>query len=335
MSTDRRASPLANRWWAGVAGLRPLPAPPGAFAVEPRLLRYGRFGRDGAVYRFQEYHALELAEDTFQSGPLGGPLRDPQAFRRQVALLLERVSAPVREASLLVPDAWLRVGFAESGELPRAAEARDEVLRWKLKRLVPYRVEELRVSAVEVEPLPGQEEPRRLLLGFAIELLLGQLEEAFAAHGVELGFVCNSSLALLAALRPESPSKLGGVLAAGDDGYALVVARGGRPLLHRFKSWNGALPEAERATLVERDLRLTASFLAESLPGTALERLYLSAPPHLEPAWLSLIDRGLGSGAARVGAPLRPENLRLAGGQAPPAWRDAAPLLGAVCQEVR
>ena len=324
-----------ERWWAGLAGLKPLPAPPDAFAVEPRLLRYGRFARDGALYRFHEYHAVELADDSFLNGPLGGPLRDLQAFKRQLALLLERVSAPVREASLLVPDAWLRVGFTESGELPRAAEARDEVLRWKLKRLVPYRVEELRVSAVEVEPLPGQEEPRRLLLGFAIELLLAQLEEAFAANGVEIGFVSNSSLALLAALRPEPEAKLAGVLLAGDDGYALVFARAGRPLLHRFKSWNGALPEAARAALVERDLRLTASFLAESLPGTTVERLYLSAPPHLEADWLALIDRGLGAGSVRVAQPLRPEHLRLAGSEAPAAWREAAPLLGAVCQEVR
>ena len=33
--------------------------------------------------------------------------------------------------------------FIETAELPKAAQLRDEVLRWKLKRLVPFRVEDL------------------------------------------------------------------------------------------------------------------------------------------------------------------------------------------------
>ena len=52
-----------------------------------------------------------------------------------------------------------------------------------LKRLVPFRVDELRIGAQEVEPLPNQpaEEPERLLLGFAVDQLLTQVEDAFAA----------------------------------------------------------------------------------------------------------------------------------------------------------
>ena len=91
------------------------------------------------------------------------------------------------------------------------------MLRWKLKRLVPFRVDELRIGAVEVTPLPGQEEPRRLLLGFAVEALLAALEAAFERVGIRLGRISSTSLALLAALVEP---------AAGDGLTALVLAEG-------------------------------------------------------------------------------------------------------------
>jgi hypothetical protein len=124
-------------------GFAPIPAPPQVFALTPTRLRYAAFSRDGAGWRLVDGREVALPADAFQHGPLGGPLRDPAAFGGLLAELLQRVAAPVRDASLLIPDAWLRVTFAESAELPKQASARDEVLRWRLKRLVPFRVDEL------------------------------------------------------------------------------------------------------------------------------------------------------------------------------------------------
>jgi hypothetical protein len=319
-------------WIERLLGFDPVPVPPHVFALDGERLRYGQFVRDRHGFRLRNFRQAALPRDPFQHGPLGGPLRDPAAFRELVAGLVKGIPGGARDASLVLPDAWLRVTFSESGELPKTADALDEVLRWKLKRLVPFRVDELRVSAAEVAPLPGQEEPQRLLLGFAVEMLLAQVEDAFTAAGVRIGQVSNTSLSLLAATEPAPAGGFAALVLVEDEGYTLVFSRGGEPVLHRYKGFTGALPEASQGSFVGRDLKLTRNFLDEHFPGSALGPVLLLAPPELEPTWLDRLEEGLGTPASPLDGrhlpPLRAED------SAVPPWRDLAPMLGAARREV-
>ncbi|HEX2643597.1 MAG TPA: hypothetical protein VHU81_11420 [Thermoanaerobaculia bacterium] len=313
-----------------------MPVPPHVFVLDGERLRYGQLMRDRQSYRFRSFRQAALPRDAFQSGPLGGPLRDPAAFQSLVGGLVREVPGGLKEASLVVPDAWLRVAFTEISDVPKTAEQRDEVLRWKLRRLVPFRVDELRVDAVEVTPLPVQEEPRRLLLGFAVEQLLAQIEESFAAQGVRLGQISNVSLSLLPALAPltapEARGTFTGLVVADAGGYTLILARGKEPVLHRYKAFTGDMPEGARSSSVVRDLKLTHNFLDEHFAGAALGRLLLVSPPELEPVWLDRLEEGFGRAAQPLdGRHLPP--VRSDEGKAPP-WRELAPMLGAARQEV-
>jgi hypothetical protein len=315
-----------------------VPAPPHVFGLDARSLRYGQFARDRQGFRLRGWREAALPPDAFHSGLLGGPLRDPAAFEGLVGGLVRGIPGGLKEASLVLPDAWLRVTFSEITDLPRQAEARDEVLRWKLRRLVPFRVDELRVGAAEVAPLPVQEEPRRLLLGFGIEQLLAQIEDAFAAHGVRLGRITNTSLALLSAV--ELPVSQGGggfaaVVQVENEGYTLIFARNGEPVLHRFKAFTGGtggMPDAAHAGYIIRDLKLTRNFLDENFAGAPLGPVLLLAPPDAEPMWLDRLQEGLGSSVSPVDGRHLP-SLRSEDPVAP-SWRELAPMLGAVRQEV-
>ena len=325
-------------------GFDPLPVPPHVFSLDASQLRYGQFVRAGNGFRFRSWREAALPRDAFQSGLLGGPLRDPAAFQELVGTMVRGISGSgrggqgsvkVREASLVVPDAWLRVAFTESGELPRAADQRDEVLRWKLRRLVPFRTEELRVGAAEVTPLPGQsaDEPRRLVLGFAVEQLLAQIEDAFAAHGVRLGQISNTSLSLLPALEGLRDGELTALAVVEDNGYSLVFSLGSEPVLHRYKGLTGGQPATGQGGLVVRDLKLTRNFLDEHFPAVPLARVLLVSAPEREPLWVDLLGEGLGEAAVPLDGrhlpPLRAEDPAV-----PPVWRDLAPMLGAARREV-
>jgi hypothetical protein len=314
-----------------LVGFGPVAAPPHVFALDAGTLRYGRFVQSGGAWELRELRRLELPADAFQPGLLGGPLRDPTVLGERLAGLLAALSAPVREASLILPDAWLRLTFIESGDLPRAAEAQAEVVQWEVKRQLPFRVEELRLSWDEVAPLPVQSEPRRLLVAFALEALLAQLEEAFTARGVWLGRITSESLALVPAVgEPLTTASLGALAVVREGGYTLLFTRRGEPVLYRFKALDDNQPPSLRASAVERDLRLTRAFVADQLPALALERLVMAAPTsEAAREWQGWLAAGLGHN----GEPLETLRLPLAASERV-GWMEVAPMLGAARAEV-
>lgn len=313
--------------------------PPHAFAVEERRLTYAGFGRDGRNgFTLREFRSVELPPDTFLPGFLGGPVHEPRAFDERITAFVAELPGSVKEATLVVPDAWVRTAFVEAGEVPRSGDARDDVLRWKLKRLLPFRVDDLRLQGTPVAPLPSQagtNEPNRMLLGFGLELLLHQLEDAFTAAGVRIGRIINQGLAAPGALREDlvAPGELLAFAHVADDSYTLLFVIDDTPVLHRFKAFSEGLPDEARGSFVGRDLLLTKSFLDENLPAARLARVVLSAPTEWTTAWSHWLADTLGQPAELLGTDhLLP--LRSALTRPVPPWSELLPLVGAVAQEV-
>ncbi|MCG8460794.1 MAG: hypothetical protein MI919_31305 [Holophagales bacterium] len=299
------------------------------FSLGPRELRYAAFHSGPQGYAFDLEKRIELPEATFMAGALGGPMRDVQGFREHLVQLLGQVGTPVEEASLVLPDSWLRLTFSEITDLPRKADQRQQVLEFKLGRLVPFRVEELRISAVEVTPFPGQEEPRRLLLGFGIEALLAQIESAFDAAGVHIGSITNTTLAMASSLEHTmSAAEISSLIAVYDDSYTLSFYHSAEPMLYRYKDFADGGIHAES---VRRDLRMTASFLERHFPEAPFRRPFLSAPAELMDRWLSWTSEEL----EHPPEPLRMDHFALTRGRAGITWDQVAPLLGAASLEVR
>lgn len=322
-------------WTEKLLGFEPLPAPPHVFAVGPGKLTYARFPSGPAGFSLAEHREVDLPDDAFAGGLLGGVPRDPSDLAGRVGALLDEVEPRPERASLVLPDAWLRVTFLDvEEELPPPGEGRTDVLRWKLKRTVPFRVEELRIEAVEVAPLPAQEEgTRRMMLGFALEGLIAGLERAFSAHGVRIGQVSSGSLSMLPALGSYTADKeLAAVALAEPEAYTLTFLRRGEPVLHRYKPQRSAMADAAAERFVTRDLKLTMTFLEEHFDASSVDACLLAAPPELEERWSLLLDAGVGV----VPSLLRPGHLPLADGAPAGAgsWQALAPLLGAAAREV-
>lgn len=313
-------------------GLDPVPAPPHVFALDRGELAYGCFHNGPQGYVFETSRREPLPDDLFTDGVLGAPMREPRVFWEILQDFAGHLPGPIKEASLVLPDTWLRLAFTESEELPSKARARQDILRFKLKRLVPFRVEELRITAVPVTPYPNQEAPERLLLGFGVEALLAQLERAFAGIGIEIGRVTNTTLALLASLQDTTgPDELAALVLARPGAFTLSYVHQGEPLLYRFKSFGDEPSEAVSENAVRRDLRLTRNFVHQHFPERPLGRLFLAAAPADEERWLDWL-----TGELEVEPePLDFDHFPLVRTQAGESWLQTAPLLGAARLEVR
>lgn len=322
-------------WIERAAGLAPRALPPHAFALSRRGLAYAGFAGDGTGLALLEAQSVNLPESLLGAGPLGVPVGDAGTFAAAVRLLVGRLAKAPKEASLVLPDAWARGLMIDSAELPEESEARREVLRFRLKRLVPYRVEDLRVEAVAAGNGAAGE---RAFVTFANEALCALVEDGFAAAGIRLGWISGRTAALHAGLcRFAAADPAGGdaralgLTVVDGDGVTLVLSRDGEPQVWRQKTFTEDLSDFDRERLWVAELRLTRSYLEARWPGVVLGRLHLAAPRAVEPFWTRVLADGLGVAPER----LRPESVGLdAAAIDPDAAIDLAALAGAAGREV-
>ncbi|MDX1644584.1 MAG: hypothetical protein R3244_09535 [Thermoanaerobaculia bacterium] len=275
--------------------------PPRVFALDRRSLRYGVFPRTVSGLELGQIAEVELPEGTFGKGVLGPTLQQERSFRTALEDLLGRLEEPVTEASLVVPDGWLRVVFADIEDLPKRGPERQEVLRWKLKGLVPFRVEDLRLRAVPVGA--SSEGSQRWLLAFAVETLTGQLESAFSANGIRIGYLSNVGLSLLEAIwRAAGRDEPQGVVSVDGAAYTLILADAAGPAVFRHKSLEADTPVGVVEQMVRRELRLARSYAAEH--GVLPARLFLFAEAAVEEAWSAWLREELGVAQIRPGREL-------------------------------
>jgi len=208
-----------------LASLLRTPSPPHAFAVAADGILYGRMGSDRQG--LERVEAQALGESWSGLGPVGVLHVDRAQLGAALGALLGRLDKRPARAALVLPNSWVRSIVLDVENLPRHRAEGEEVLRWRLKKLLPCRPEDVRIDW-----LRGAGDGRMLVL-LALEKPLAALEETFAAAGVQLGRIEPSALALTSLLPPESEAAL---LVTGEGralGLVLVVA--GRIALARHK----------------------------------------------------------------------------------------------------
>jgi len=272
------------------------------FLLDERELVLAHFARqNGPTPELQAVRRRELPSDTFQEGTLGGPLREPAQFHDVVAELQQAADTatggPVRAAALVLPDRWLRLTFAELEDVPRNPKLREEALRFKLRKQVPFRVEELRVRGARTGAGAGGS--TRFLVAFGVERVLAQIEDSFRRAGIHIGMVTNASLGAAHGIR-QMQDDTGAflLLIAHRDGYSLLAHTEDGPALYRYKTFDPALPPADASRLAVRELRLTRSFIEErSLFGAGAglpEHVLMLAAEASRATWRERLEEALG-----------------------------------------
>ena len=155
-------------WTEGLLGLTPVGVPPHVFALERDRLTYARFHPDSRGLELREHLTVDLEPGLFPDGPLAGAARDPERLGEAVDALLEAAATTVREASLVLPDPWLRVAFTEAADVPSRGAQRGyyrllqpgETAEWSERYRVPNRAYRLlRVFVGVIAAMPSEAEP--------------------------------------------------------------------------------------------------------------------------------------------------------------------------------
>lgn len=209
---------------------------------------------------------------------------DEKTLAAELAPML--AGLPAGPLALLLPTRYFRAFTLDLDMLPRRAGELDQILRFRLKRLLPYKPESARLAVRLISP-----QPARLFVLAAYDPVVRQWEAALAACGRPAGWLLPASLAGFAA-RPPSPPESVELLLDGDaDGVNLLAVQAGMPLLLRSKP---RLAGETAAALACREAALTAAYLRD--------RLHL---PPLAAAASRGLEEGVGASGDSLAVTLR------------------------------
>ncbi len=237
---------------------RPGGRPPGAVELSPEGVLAAALQGSGetAVYSF-----VPLPVGALVPG-IGEPnIRDAQTISDAIRSALNLVSPRTRAVTLVLPDTAVRVFVLDFDSLPsRPAEA-VSVLRFRLRKMVPFDVEH---AGVSYQVLTQKANEWRVLTAVLPGSILAEYEAAVRAAGYEPGSVLPSSLAALEAI-----DSMEAVLAANLSPLALTtsIANGRDLLLHRTLD----LPEEPslRLSEIQRGIAVAAAYFEDKLQAPA------------------------------------------------------------------
>lgn len=136
-------------------------------------------------------------------------LMDATEVRAAVGRVFSRLRAKNEEVALLVPDAVIRVFVLHFDVFPRDKEEAIPMLRWRLKKSVPFEADETLISYMRQAP---REDGVDIVTALARLRIVREYESLIESVGMLPGVVMSSTLAALPLLSDGRPSLLARIM---------------------------------------------------------------------------------------------------------------------------
>jgi type IV pilus assembly protein PilM len=216
--------------------LNAMPHPPLVVEIAPNHVAAARWGKTRGT--LESFAVEPLPAGAVIASPVDANIQQPDAVTSAVRRVLSRTQNPGGSVALLIPDPVVRVFILAFETLPRRADDALPLLRWRLKKSVPFDVDETVVSWMRQE---GREQKLEILTAVARNRIVREYEQIVETLGSNVGVVLSSTLASLPLLEDR-----GATLFVRLSGRTLttVIVRSGNVCVYR----SSELP-AEAATL--------------------------------------------------------------------------------------
>ena len=154
-----------------------------------------------------------LEAGVLKPSPVDTNLVNAEGLTSALRRVFDRAGVKDHEIALLVPDPVVRVFIFPFETLPRRADEAIPLLRWRLKKSVPFDVEETVISSMRQ---PGRDSALEIITAVARRPIIREYETAVEAVGAIPGVVLSSTMACLPLLD--------------ESGATMFVRMGGRNL---------------------------------------------------------------------------------------------------------
>ncbi len=191
-----------------------------AFAVEflPGQVAAARFTRIGSLVG---YAVENLPQGAIVPSAVDTNLVNPAAVKSAVTNVCLRLGAKDEDVALILPDPVIRVFVQQFDDFPRSAEEAVPMLRWKLKKSVPFEVDETLLSYMRQAP---RSDGVDVVTAIARLRIIREYEALLEAATLRPGVVLSSTLAAISLLHDKRPTLLARI--SGTSLTAAIVREG-------------------------------------------------------------------------------------------------------------
>lgn len=219
------------------------------------------------TYSLDRYAVEPILPDALRPSAVETNLVDGAAVRSAVTAALSRIGARNEQIALFVPDAVIRVFVLHFDVFPRSASEAIPMLRWRLKKSVPFEVEETLISYMRQAP---REDGVDIVTGLARLRIVKEYESLVEPMGLQPGVVMSTTLATLPLLDDRQPTMLARVSGAM---LTTAIAREGILCGYRCTDLPSQIDQLDPRALLEEIFPVAAYYQdawSEGLQGVQL-----------------------------------------------------------------
>jgi type IV pilus assembly protein PilM len=180
-----------------------IPHPVVACEIAADYIAAARWSRTGTG--LDGYAVEPLASGAILPSPVEANVVDASEVRGAVGRVFSRLRAKNEDVALLLPDSVIRVFVLHFDVFPRKPEEAVPILRWRLKKSVPFEAEETLIAYMRQSP---REEGVDVVTGLARLRIVREYEALVESVGMSPGVVTSSTLAAVPLLPDGRPALL-------------------------------------------------------------------------------------------------------------------------------
>jgi Tfp pilus assembly PilM family ATPase len=203
--------------------------------------------------------------------------------------------------SLAIPDSCAKVTIHQFDSLPGSESEREQLLKWKLKKTLPFNVEDSHLSFLEQKTHDG----KHVVVTANIHLaVLAQLEAVFESLGMQVGYITLASFAAFEVLARQDPEVLLKsvlfVRAHASEVSSLIVRQGSVVFFRHTNHDTENSSELENAFTKAREggleqlyeeIHPCLMYYQDKLSNSAIEKVYIANKHSLDPDLLSSLSQ--------------------------------------------
>jgi type IV pilus assembly protein PilM len=152
--------------------------------------------------RLDLFTSRRLAPGVISPSLGGANVQDAEALRTAISGALGAVSGTARDVIVIVPDAAIRVLLLDFETLPAKAQDIDPVIRFRLKKSLPFDVEQAAIAY----DIKRNQNGVQVVAAVSPRSVMDEYEGAFRDAGYAPGVVLPSSLAALGIVEGQRPT---------------------------------------------------------------------------------------------------------------------------------